>query len=65
MGGSERPVSRYNGAQIVGSRLDSGTNGKALDLRTYTSVTEMSLLPVPRIPMTSHVSMISHSSLGK
>jgi hypothetical protein len=29
------------------------------------SVTEMSWLPVPRIPITFHVSMISHCSLGK
>ena len=29
--------------------------GKVLDRGTYTSVTEMSLLPVPRIPMASNV----------
>ena len=39
--------------------------GKVLDRGTYTSVTEMSLLPVPRIPMTSHVSMISHCLAGE
>ena len=32
---------------------------------TYTSVTDMSWLPVPRIPITSQVSMTSQSSLGK
>ena len=39
--------------------------GKVLGLGTYTFVTEMSWLPVPRIPMTFHVSMISHPSRGK